>query len=80
MSKSNLEQVKKYIAGQEENHHKMSFQDELRALLRTHVTMIMSFSRPWNESTLAISMSAYSAEDSAPLRARYDTRYERCPS
>ncbi len=36
MSKSNLEQVKKYIAGQEENHHKMSFQDELRALLRKH--------------------------------------------
>ena len=36
VSQSNLEQVKRYIAGQEEHHRKMSFQDELRALLRKH--------------------------------------------
>ena len=36
VSQSNLEQVKQYIAGQEEHHRKMSFQDELRALLRKH--------------------------------------------
>src|SRR5438128_11608514 len=34
VSQSNLEQVKRYIAEQEEHHKKMSFQDELRALLR----------------------------------------------
>jgi hypothetical protein len=33
---SNLEQVKEYIAGQEEHHRKVGFQDELRALLRKH--------------------------------------------
>jgi len=36
VSQSNLEQVKAYIAGQEEHHRKISFQDELRALLRNH--------------------------------------------
>ena len=36
VSQSNLEEVKRYIAGQEEHHHKLSFQDELRALLRRH--------------------------------------------
>src|SRR6266498_310611 len=36
VSQSNLEQVKQYIANQEEHHRKMSFQDELRALLRKH--------------------------------------------
>ena len=36
VSQSNLEQVRKYIAGQEEHHRKISFQDELRALLRKH--------------------------------------------
>ena len=36
VSQSNLEQVKQYIAGQEEHHRKMTFQDELRALLRKH--------------------------------------------
>ena len=36
VSQSNLEQVKQYIATQEEHHQKMSFQDELRALLRKH--------------------------------------------
>ena len=36
VSKSNLEQVKKYIEEQEEHHKKMSFQDELRALLKKH--------------------------------------------
>jgi len=33
---SNLEQVKQYIARQEEPHRKIGFQDELRALLRKH--------------------------------------------
>ena len=36
VSQSNLERVKKYIANQEEHHRKLSFQDELRALLRKH--------------------------------------------
>ena len=36
VSQSNLEQMKQYIAGQEEHHRKMMFQDELRALLRKH--------------------------------------------
>ena len=36
VSQSNLEQVKKYIASQEEHHRKLGFQDELRALLRRH--------------------------------------------
>jgi putative transposase len=36
VSQSNLEQVKQYVAGQEEHHRKISFQDELRTLLRRH--------------------------------------------
>ena len=36
VSQSNLEEVKQYIARQEEHHRKLSFQDELRALLRRH--------------------------------------------
>ena len=36
VSQSNLEEVKRYIAGQEAHHRKLSFQDELRALLRRH--------------------------------------------
>src|SRR5213076_1455062 len=36
VSQSNLDQVKQYIAGQEEHHHKIGFQDELRALLHKH--------------------------------------------
>ena len=36
VSQSNLEQVTHYITNQEEHHHKVSFQDELRALLRKH--------------------------------------------
>ena len=36
VSESNLEQVKRYIANQEQHHRKISFQDELRALLQRH--------------------------------------------
>jgi len=36
VSQSNLEQVTRYIANQEKHHKKMSFQDELHALLRKH--------------------------------------------
>lgn len=36
VSQSNLEEVKQYIARQEEHHRKMPFQDELRALLQKH--------------------------------------------
>ena len=36
VSASNLNQVKRYIANQEEDHRKLSFQDELRALFRKH--------------------------------------------
>jgi putative transposase len=36
VSKSRLGQLKKYIAGQEEHHKKMSFKDELRKILDKH--------------------------------------------
>ncbi len=36
VNQSNLEQVRNYIAGQEEHHRKLTFQDELRALFRKH--------------------------------------------
>ena len=36
VSQSNLEQVQKYIAGQEKHHRKMGYQDEYRELLRQH--------------------------------------------
>ncbi|MGA3145594.1 MAG: transposase [Verrucomicrobiota bacterium] len=36
VSQSNLEQVKQYIARQEEHHRQVGFQDELRAMLRKH--------------------------------------------
>jgi hypothetical protein len=35
-SRSTLPEVKGYIAGQEDHHRKIGFQDELRALLRKH--------------------------------------------
>ncbi len=36
VSQSNLEQVKRYIEHQAESHHRMTFQDELRALFTRH--------------------------------------------
>ncbi len=36
VSQSNVEQVKEYIANQEEHHRAMSFQDELRLLFKRH--------------------------------------------
>ena len=36
VSHSNVEQVTRYISEQERHHQKMSFQDELRVLLRKH--------------------------------------------
>ena len=36
VSQSNIEQVMDYIANQEAHHQKLTFQDELRALLRKH--------------------------------------------
>ena len=36
VSASNIEAVKRYIEHQEENHRKMTFQDELRVLLERH--------------------------------------------
>ena len=36
VSESNVERVMKYIANQDAHHHKMTFQDELRTLLRKH--------------------------------------------
>jgi putative transposase len=36
VSQSNLPQVTRYIAQQEQHHKKMSFQEELRALFRKH--------------------------------------------
>jgi putative transposase len=38
VSQSNLEQVKRYITEQEAHHRKISFQDELRVLLKKHET------------------------------------------
>ena len=36
VSQSNVEQVRAYVAAQEEHHHKLSFQDEFRALCSKH--------------------------------------------
>ena len=36
VSQSNIEQVTDYIANQDHHHQKMTFQEELRALLRKH--------------------------------------------
>ena len=36
VSQSNLQKVERYIAKQEEHHREISFQDEVRALLRKH--------------------------------------------
>src|SRR5579864_7087856 len=36
VSKSNVAEVQRYIASQEQHHCRMNFQDELRALLRRH--------------------------------------------
>jgi REP element-mobilizing transposase RayT len=36
VSESNLEQVKRYVLNQELHHRKMTFQDELRELLKRH--------------------------------------------
>ena len=36
VSQSNAETVRRYIAGQEQHHRKMTFQDEFRALLQRH--------------------------------------------
>ena len=36
VSQSNVDRVVKYIADQEEHHRKLTFQDELRTLLRKH--------------------------------------------
>ena len=45
VSKSNLEQVRRYVANQEAHHATQSFQDELRALLNRHGVK-------WNERYL----------------------------
>ena len=36
VSQSNVDQVREYVAAQEEHHRKVSFQDEFRALCRKH--------------------------------------------
>jgi REP element-mobilizing transposase RayT len=36
VSQSSVEEVKRYIENQEEHHRRMTFQDELRALLQRH--------------------------------------------
>ena len=36
VSASNIDRVKTYIANQEKHHRRMTFQDEVRALLRKH--------------------------------------------
>jgi putative transposase len=36
VSQSNVEAVRRYIANHEEHHRKMTFQDELRSLLKNH--------------------------------------------
>jgi putative transposase len=37
VSQSNCEKVREYIANQEEHHRRLSFQDEVRLLLKKHV-------------------------------------------
>jgi putative transposase len=51
VSHSNLEQVKTYIANQEEHHRKLSFQDEVRALLTKH-------EMDWDERYIGIDATA----------------------
>ena len=36
VSESNAEEVKRYIANQQQHHRRMSFQDEVRSLLKKH--------------------------------------------
>ena len=36
VSRSNVVEVQRYIENQEEHHYRMTFQEELRALLRRH--------------------------------------------
>ena len=36
VSQSNLDEVREYIANQEAHHHRMTFQEELRALFKRH--------------------------------------------
>ena len=36
VSQSNVEQVKRYIANQQDHHQRMSFQDEFRELCKRH--------------------------------------------
>jgi REP element-mobilizing transposase RayT len=36
VSQSNVEQVKRYLADQEQHHRRMSFQDEFRAICKRH--------------------------------------------
>jgi REP element-mobilizing transposase RayT len=36
VSQSNVEEVRRYIENQAEHHHKMTFQDEVRALFKRH--------------------------------------------
>jgi REP element-mobilizing transposase RayT len=36
VSQSNLDDMKRYIGNQQEHHRKMSFQDELRTLMKRH--------------------------------------------
>jgi len=36
VSQSNVEAVTRYVGNQEEHHHKMTFQDELRLLFKRH--------------------------------------------
>ena len=40
VSQSGVEQVREYIRNQREHHQKLSFQDELRALLRRHEIVV----------------------------------------
>lgn len=51
VSQANLEQVTKYIARQEDHHRKVSFQDELGALLRQQRLNGMNERHVWNEAT-----------------------------
>ncbi len=40
VSQSNVDQVKRYIANQEEHHRRMTFQDEFRAICQRHAVEI----------------------------------------
>jgi putative transposase len=66
VSQSNLEPVKSYIAGQEEHHRKISFQDELRVLFRKRQPKVGAMRQPWARDTIPLGLGCSKAAARAP--------------